>query len=78
MALSFFIRRVEDRRLIGHTGSQRGFRSFFYLDLATGTALIGVVNTAAADEGPGRHPDTGLIISDILARAAKEVWPLFR
>ena len=78
VALSFFIRRVGDRRLFGHTGSQRGFRSFFYLDLATGTALIGVVNTAAADEGPGRHPDTALIISDILARAAKEVWPLFR
>ncbi|HEV8195893.1 MAG TPA: serine hydrolase domain-containing protein [Gemmatimonadales bacterium] len=78
IAISFFIRRVGDRRLIGHTGSQRGFRSFFYLDLATGTALIGVVNTAAADEGPGRHPDTALIISDILARAAKEVWPLFR
>ena len=78
VGLSFFVRRTGASRLIGHTGSQRGFRSFLYLDPATGTALIGVMNTAAADEGPGRHPDTALIISDILARAAKEVWPLFR
>ncbi len=78
VALSFFIRRVDGRRLVGHTGSQRGFRSFFYLDLATGTALIGVVNTAVGEGDPGRHPDTALIFSDILTRAAKEVWPLFR
>jgi CubicO group peptidase (beta-lactamase class C family) len=78
VALSFFIRRAGAVRLIGHTGSQRGFRSFVYLDPASGTAIIAAMNTAAAAEGPGQHPDTQAIISDILSRVGKEVWPLFR
>jgi CubicO group peptidase (beta-lactamase class C family) len=78
VALSFFIRRAEGVRLIGHTGSQRGFRSFFYLEPASGTALIAALNTAPADGGPNQHPDIAFIISDILARAGKELWPLFR
>jgi CubicO group peptidase (beta-lactamase class C family) len=78
VALSFFIRHAGAVRLIGHTGSQRGFRSFFYLEPASGTAIIAALNTAPANEGPNQHPDIAFIISDILARAAKEVWPLFR
>lgn len=45
MGLSFFLRDVNGRRLVGHTGEQAGFRSFVYFDPATGTAVIGVVNT---------------------------------
>jgi CubicO group peptidase (beta-lactamase class C family) len=78
VALSFFIRRAGDTRIIGHTGSQRGFRSFFYVEPVSGTAIIAALNTAPATEGPNQHPDIGFIISDILARAGKEVWPLFR
>jgi CubicO group peptidase (beta-lactamase class C family) len=45
MGLSYFIRKVGTQRLIGHTGSQAGFRSFFYFDPATGAAIIAVFNT---------------------------------
>ena len=34
-----------DRTIVGHTGEQSGFRSFFYLDPASTTAVIGVLNT---------------------------------
>lgn len=78
VALSFFIRRAGGVRVIGHTGSQRGFRSFFYIEPVSGTAIIAALNTAAANEAPNQHPDIGFIISDILARTGREVWPLFR
>jgi CubicO group peptidase (beta-lactamase class C family) len=45
MGLSFFIDTEGDRRLIGHTGSQAGFRAFLYVDPDRRTAIIGVVNT---------------------------------
>ncbi len=45
MGLSFFLRKNGTQRLIGHTGSQAGFRSFFYFDPASGAAIIAVFNT---------------------------------
>ncbi len=47
MGLSFFIRRGEDRRLIGHTGTQANFRSFFWVDPDRRTGIFGVVNTSS-------------------------------
>jgi CubicO group peptidase (beta-lactamase class C family) len=46
MGLSFFLRRADGRRLVGHTGTQANFRSFFWMDPASRTAVIGVVNTS--------------------------------
>ncbi len=46
MGLSFFIRREGGRTLVGHTGTQANFRSFFWMDPASRTAVIGVVNTS--------------------------------
>lgn len=46
MGLSFFLRQERGRRLIGHTGTQANFRSFFWMDPAARTAVIGVVNTS--------------------------------
>ena len=43
--LSFYLYRRGDRTIVGHTGEQSGFRSFFYLDPASTTAVVGVVNT---------------------------------
>ncbi|MES2306837.1 MAG: serine hydrolase domain-containing protein [Gemmatimonadota bacterium] len=45
MGLSFFIEKEGERRFVGHTGSQAGFRAFLYLDPERHTAIIGVVNT---------------------------------
>jgi CubicO group peptidase (beta-lactamase class C family) len=48
MGLSFFLREVDGQRVVGHTGTQANFRSFFWLNPATRTAVIGVVNTSGA------------------------------
>ena len=45
MGLSFFLREPGGVRVVGHTGSQAGFRSFLYFNPASGAAVIGVVNT---------------------------------
>ncbi len=45
MGLSFFIRGSGAQRLIGHTGFQAGFRSFFYFNPLTSAAVIAVFNT---------------------------------
>ncbi len=46
MGLGFFLYQVQGRKLVGHTGSQGGFRSFMAFDPATGQGVIGVVNTS--------------------------------
>lgn len=45
VGLSFFIEEVEDMRLIGHTGTQHSFYSFFYVHPESGTAVLSVTNT---------------------------------
>jgi hypothetical protein len=46
MGLSFFVITRGGKTLIGHTGSQAGFRSFLYLNPETSAAVIAVFNTA--------------------------------
>ena len=45
MGLSFFVRDRNGQRILGHTGSQAGFRSFFYFDPAKGSAVIAAFNS---------------------------------
>jgi len=45
IGLSFFLIERGGRQLIGHTGSQAGFRSFLYFDPAARTAVIVAFNT---------------------------------
>jgi len=78
IGLSFFIDHTGDATLIGHTGSQRGFRAFFYLHPETGAAVVAAFNTAAADERPGNHPDIAALREGIIARLVTGVLPLFR
>lgn len=78
VALSFFIQRQGPYRLIGHTGSQRGFRAFFYLHRESGTAVVAASNTAPANERPGVHPDIAAIRSGLLSQLERNVWPIFR
>lgn len=57
MGLSFFVLDRNGTRLLGHTGSQAGFRSFFYFNPATSVAIVAAFNTtnyvsaAAAAQG---------------------------
>jgi CubicO group peptidase (beta-lactamase class C family) len=47
MGLSFFVLDHEGVRLLGHTGSQAGFRSFFYFNPANGSAIVAAFNTTS-------------------------------
>jgi len=45
MATSFFVSHHGAARIVGHTGTQAGFRSFVYWDPATRTAMVAAFNT---------------------------------
>ena len=54
MGLSFFVVQRGERTLLGHTGSQAGFRAFLYFDPVNRTAVIAAFNTAnSAAPAPG-------------------------
>ena len=74
MGLSFFIHEHDGRRLVGHTGSQKGFRTFILLDPAAGVGAIGVVNTAGGD---ATAPPSVQILEELQRRLAGEVFPHF-
>jgi len=76
MGLSFFLYRVGERRFIGHTGSQRAFYSFIYVDPDAGVGTIAAFNTAGV--GPGVEPDTRAILNRTRAAVLNRVFPLFR
>lgn len=48
MGLSFFVSGRDHARLVGHTGSQAGFRAFVYWNPATRLAVIAAFNTSNA------------------------------
>lgn len=74
MGLSFFLYDREGRRLVGHTGSQKSFRSFILLDPAAGVGAIAVVNTA---DGDHTAPDSDRILADLRVSLADRVFRLF-
>ena len=45
IGLSFFILWRAGARFVGHTGHQAGFRSFFYINPATGSGVVAAFNT---------------------------------
>ncbi len=53
MGLSYFVRGSGAQRVIGHTGSQAGFRSYFFFNPATTAGVIAVFNTTN-DVAPAR------------------------
>ncbi len=84
MGLGFFLVEKGGVSLVGHTGSQRAFRSFFYLDPRTQAGVIAVFNTAPTDDprnptdtGPAK-PRIGLLFGGLLDRLIAGVFPIFR
>jgi len=63
-------------RTIGHTGSQKAFLSFFYVDPATGAATIAAFNTDRATAQD--RPDTRTILNGLRADVVGKLFPLFR
>lgn len=71
VGLGYFIEQRGDVRLIGHTGSQAGFRSFFWIHPESGLGIIANFNTAPGTEtGPGVRPNLGRIFQGMLDRFA--------
>lgn len=75
MGITFFITERDGARLVGHTGSQRAFQSFFYLDPATGAIAVATFNT---DAGSGGHPDARALLNRLREHVLDTLFPLFR
>jgi CubicO group peptidase (beta-lactamase class C family) len=73
MGLTFWLYERGDRRRIGHTGSQRAFFSFIYIDPATGAGVIAAFNSVGVDGG---GPDTRAILNRTRASVLNDVFPL--
>ena len=58
MGLSFFILWRGGTRFVGHTGHQAGFRSFFYINPATGSGVVAAFNTT--NEADNDRSEAGL------------------
>jgi CubicO group peptidase (beta-lactamase class C family) len=74
MGLCFFLYRRDGHRIVGHTGTQASFRSFFLLDPDTGIGVIGVYNTAGGDDSA---PDTRGILDGVRKQVVDKLFPLF-
>jgi CubicO group peptidase (beta-lactamase class C family) len=70
VGLGFFITELPGVRLIGHTGSQAGFRSLFWLHPESGTAIIANFNTSPPSEGAGPEvkPRIGRLFAGLVQR----------
>jgi CubicO group peptidase (beta-lactamase class C family) len=71
VGLGYFLTDFPDGdRLIGHTGSQAGFRSFFWIHPKSRTAIIAVFNTSPPSEaaGPDVKPRIGRIFTGLSER----------
>lgn len=75
MGLSFFLHDKHDVRIVGHTGTQRAFYSFFYVDPATGTGAIAAFNTGPGDD---TGPDADGLRVKTSARIIDELFPVLR
>lgn len=74
MGLGFFVyeRERDGRRLVGHTGDQKSFRLFFYLEPASRTAAIAAFNTVGRPA-----PDTDALLDEVRTAIVERVFPLF-
>jgi len=51
MGLGFFLLTQSGRNIVGHTGGQGGFSTFFYFNRATGRGVVAAFNSAVTIEG---------------------------
>jgi len=75
MGLCFFLYDQDGDHLVGHTGTQRAFYSFFIMDPAAKVAAIAAFNTVGVDGG---GPKTDAIRIGTRNRVAQQVLSLFR
>lgn len=75
MGLSFFLYDDGTHHLVGHTGTQAGFLSFFVLDPAAHVGVVGVSNTVGTTPD---DPDGRAILNHARAAVVNGIFPLFR
>lgn len=74
MGLSFFIESLGEVQVVGHTGTQQSFYSFFYIHPASSTACIGVTNT----NGPGETIDPGQVRNEVSRSVMQNLFLLYQ
>lgn len=78
MGLCFFLEDYGGARYVGHTGSQKAFQAFIYIDpVARAGALAAFNSTGVSRDGPPR-PATREILNRLRERMFAEIFPLFR
>lgn len=77
MALTYFVFQGPDRPLVGHTGSQKAFYSFFYMDPEARTAAIAAFNSQGIAEDGARRPDARAVLNTLREKFFREIFPLF-
>jgi CubicO group peptidase (beta-lactamase class C family) len=78
MALAFFLEELGGVSYVGHTGSQKAFFSFIYIDPASRTGAIAAFNSnGIPGAGPAR-PDTRAILNRLREAFFSQVFPLFQ
>ncbi len=78
MGLAFFLEEYGGNRYVGHTGSQKAFVSFIYIDPLARTGVIAAFNsTGLPGEGPGR-PATRVILNRLREQMFEYLFPLFQ
>lgn len=71
MGLSFFLYDLDGHRVVGHTGTQRTFYSFFVMDRTTGSVVFAAFNTGGSGGG---MPDTNDIRVSLSERVVRTLF----
>jgi CubicO group peptidase (beta-lactamase class C family) len=77
MGLTYFTFQGSDQRLVGHTGTQKAFYSFFYIDPEARTAAIAAFNSQGVEDNGTRRPDSNAIRSAVREKLFREIFTLF-
>lgn len=78
MGLCFFLETYRGLRLVGHTGSQKAFFSFFYIDPVARTGAIAAFNSNGVSDGGEARPDARRILNHLREGMFGRIFPLFR
>jgi len=77
MGLCFFLEAYGGLELVGHTGSQKAFFSFFYIHPETGTGAIAAFNSNGVGGDNPPRPNTRQILNWFRETLLRDVFPLF-
>ena len=79
VGLSFFILQKDEIRVVGHTGGQKAFATFIYMDPESGTGCIAAFNTAIGirDEEGKYHSPSNDLFTGLQTRFFEDIIPLF-